>query len=149
MSRGQGNALAAAGGLVLLAAFALSLYSTPGPSPAIPDFPLLTLRFPLVPLLLVVGVVLVAAGIVFPRGTLAFLVLGAVSVIVIVAGIGLWILGAAYAVPVGGSIYVMPYSTHAILVAAVGLLLGFFDVLFSPLTRLMDKGQGNAPTHSP
>jgi hypothetical protein len=148
MTRTQGNALVLVGVAILVVAMGLALYSVPDPlNPSLPSFPVLEARFPLVGMLLAMGTVLAAMGAVFPRGTVAFLVVGGTSVVFVALGLLLWMVSIATAVPeqVGDvTLYVEPYGVQALMPIYIGVLLGLFDILAYALSRSARMGATRA-----
>jgi len=130
---------------ILLSALglALSLYSIPNSAdPRLPVFPILELRFPLVPLLLVMSAVLLSGGWVSWRGSLTPLLLVALALVVL--GIILSTLSLLYPIPEnvqGQTLYIFPYSAQATEPFLTGVLIAVFGGIFSRAKGRRPKGQ--------
>lgn len=126
------------GGIILLAlGVALSLYSVPGiprgnPALALPSFPILEMQWSPIPLLLIFGAILMAGGWISWRHSVGPIMLIAVGLFI--AGIISEALSFVYAITFqvgGGTVYILPYGTHAFELILSGIEVGFFSIIFS------------------
>jgi len=128
-----------AGVFLVAVGFSLTLHSVPSETPPLPSFPFFSppLDYVMI-LLLVTGAILTSWGwLYYSDGSLASLIVVAAASVVL--GVVLQGLSFVYAVPItiGDQVfYVAPYSPHSLLVVALGLMLGFFTMLFGALRRL-------------
>lgn len=133
ISYNRAKAALYAGAVLLASAFALALYSVPSEVPQIPEFPLFSLPFPLISVLLVLSTVLLAWGWIFhPRGSLTGLLIASASLLA--AGVVLTVISYLVVIPLvigDQTVYVFPYSTQAMLVLVVGPLTAIYGLVFS------------------
>ncbi len=143
ITRPQGQALFGTGILLSALGLALSLYSIPDSAdPRLPVFPFLELRFPLIPLFLVISAVLLSAGWVAWRGSLVPLLVLASALFAF--GIILSTLSILYPIPEnvqGRTLFIFPYSAQSTEPFLTGALITVFGIIFSGARGQKPRGQ--------
>lgn len=143
LSHSQFSVVFGTGTVLLVVSFLLSLYSVPDSAdPRLPSFPVLELKFPLIPLLLILSVVLMSAG--WNGWREQLLPLLVLALVLFILGAVLVSLSFAKSIPVtvgSTTLYIQPYAAQAIEVTIAGGLLAFFGFLFKWTNRRAPKSR--------